>query len=205
MPNGNITRLIKTLSKHESHHLKAVAIRFQETFLNQAKLYLNRLHPYIQGQVLDIGVGSGGINSLLQAQGYFVVGVDIADISMFEQIAPIIYDGATLPFKSKEFDTALIVNVLHHCEDGMRVLSEAKRVANRVVIIEDTYRNKAEKMVVGITDAMMNGEFYSHPYYTVNEWHSLMHQQGWRMQVVDEWSQLAYGCCYGRYVMMVIE
>ena len=48
-------------------------------------------------------------------------------------------DGKRIPFKDNEFDTALIAYVLHHCEEPLKVLKEARRVTKgNIIIFEDT-------------------------------------------------------------------
>ncbi|MCX7928735.1 MAG: methionine biosynthesis protein MetW [Patescibacteria group bacterium] len=38
----------------------------------------------------------------------------------------------------KEFDYALIVCILYHSKDSIRVLDEAMRISKRIIIIENT-------------------------------------------------------------------
>jgi len=63
--------------------------------------------------------------------------VDIKD----NRIYPIpfeLIDGRKLPFPEKSFDVVLINYVLHHSEDPILLLKEAKRVArDKIVIYED--------------------------------------------------------------------
>jgi SAM-dependent methyltransferase len=45
------------------------------------------------------------------------------------------FDGRTIPYAEREFDVALLCDVLHHApEDAPRLLAEAGRVARRVVV-----------------------------------------------------------------------
>ena len=44
-------------------------------------------------------------------------------------------DSKNLPFKDKEFDTAVLGEILEHVDDPIQVLKEAKRVAKKKIII----------------------------------------------------------------------
>ena len=103
------------------------------------------------------------------------------------------------------FETALIIHVLHHCGDGLAVLSEAKRVAKRVIFIEDTYRNWFEWFVVSVSDALNNGELWFHKYRKFNEWKKVIKRKGWTIVHCDQWSEYGVAALYGRYCLFVIE
>jgi ubiquinone/menaquinone biosynthesis C-methylase UbiE len=77
------------------------------------------LLPYVKPgmRVLDFGNGSGAItHGLAEASGASVVGVDVAQNSLFP--APVVaYDGTSLPFRDGTFDLVYSVFVVHHCPD----------------------------------------------------------------------------------------
>ena len=52
-----------------------------------------------------------------------------------------IYDGINLSYLDREFDYAMIIDVLHHTDDPAAVLSECLRVAKRGVVIKDHILN----------------------------------------------------------------
>jgi SAM-dependent methyltransferase len=47
------------------------------------------------------------------------------------------FDGSTLPYAEGAFDIVLFVDVLHHADDPMSLLREARRVARRAIVIKD--------------------------------------------------------------------
>lgn len=194
------TPKIKTNSKG----YKSVIVK---TFLNKkAKSTYNRIKKYIYGnKILDIGMGVGGISSYLKQKGFKVTGIDVEDYSLFEDFKPMIYDGFNIPFKKNDFDTAILVHVLHHCEDRFKVLKEALRVSKRVIFIEDTYRNKFEHLVVSINDCIGNFEFYQHKYLTVDKWLGYFDREKINIISSEEWSEFTYGFLYSRYIMFVLE
>jgi len=89
-------------------------------------------------KILDLGCGSGIAGDYFKK--FFkaeVFGVDIKNNRVvdlpFKKI-----DGKNLPFDDNSFDAVLICYVLHHAEDPIAVLKEARRVGKeRIVIYED--------------------------------------------------------------------
>lgn len=97
-----------------------------------------------KSSVVDVGAGTGLAASYLQTKGISVVGLDIRSYNNYLGQKLIIYDGITIPFRSKSFDVALLLYTLHHIKDALRVLKEACRVAKRIVIIEEFPNNGDE-------------------------------------------------------------
>ncbi|KKQ34024.1 MAG: Methyltransferase type 11 [Candidatus Collierbacteria bacterium GW2011_GWC2_44_18] len=161
---------------------------------------------YTKGKkVLDVGMGSGSISYLLNKKGFSVTSVDVANLSIYEDLKPIIYNGHKLPFKDNQFDTAVIVHVLHHCNDGVEVLKEAKRVSKRVIFVEDTFRNSVEWFFDAAFDSLGNFEFWWHKYRKISEWRQVLTENEWKIMAFDEWSEVGIASLYGRYCMFVIE
>jgi SAM-dependent methyltransferase len=93
------------------------------------------------GSVLDLGAGDGFLASALMARrpDLTVAGVDVVERP--QTLIPVtLYDGRTLPFPDGSFDYVTIVDVLHHTEDPVAVLAEARRVARRGVVVKDHLR-----------------------------------------------------------------
>ncbi len=107
-------------------------------------------------RILDLGSGNCLIADHLMNNGFQVVPIDIKDLSIVERIKPMIYDGTTLPFETDTFDTVLLLTVLHHSDDPIQLISEAKRVAKNVVIIEDTYNHVVQKLATQFVDFIIN-------------------------------------------------
>ena len=51
------------------------------------------------------------------------------------------FDGNTIPWPDRHFDVALIVDVLHHTDDPVRVMAEARRVTKRGIVVKDHFRD----------------------------------------------------------------
>ncbi|WP_298507554.1 class I SAM-dependent methyltransferase [uncultured Kordia sp.] len=87
-------------------------------------------------QLLDIGCGDMTITNILAEKGTNITctGVDIyPNTKNWDHYAE--FDGKTLPFTDKSYDVVLFSDVLHHDAENMnRLLQEAKRVADFIII-----------------------------------------------------------------------
>ena len=86
-----------------------------------------------QGLILDAGIGTGRFASPLQARGYRVIGIDIADRMIGkarEKGTENILKGDVcfMPFRDETFDTTISVHVLHLIADWLCALKEITRV-----------------------------------------------------------------------------
>jgi len=126
-------------------------------------------------KILDIGAGTCHIDWLLKKSGFKTLPLDVKDLSFVKSIKPKIYDGSKIPFKSKHFDSSLLITVLHHTKDPVKILKEAKRVSKKIIIIEDIVLNKAHGFLTNLFDSLMNLEFFGHPHSNKSdsEWKDL--------------------------------
>lgn len=114
-------------------------------------------------KLIDIGVGTGNVTARLKQLGHDITPVDVIDISFTNAVRPVIYDGKTLPWSDGQFDTALLITVLHHTSDPESVIAEAMRVADQIIIIEDVYTSRIHKYITYFMDSLLNLEFFGHP------------------------------------------
>jgi ubiquinone/menaquinone biosynthesis C-methylase UbiE len=114
--------------------------------------------------LLDIGSGKGMVSHILRERGYEVSSLDVQDRSLAGTVAPLLYDGCTIPFDADTFDCALLLTVLHHTPDPALVLREAARVAHQVIVIEDVFSHPVQKHLTFFTDSLFNLEFRGHPH-----------------------------------------
>ena len=88
--------------------------------------------------VLDVGCGDGRIAAqmALRRPDVTVSGIDVLRRS--DTHIPVReFDGVTIPYADRSVDVVLFVDVLHHTSDPMTLLSEARRVMRKALIIKD--------------------------------------------------------------------
>jgi ubiquinone/menaquinone biosynthesis C-methylase UbiE len=121
-----------------------------KTYEAAAKKMCRQCSQFIKkgSKTLDLGCGSAIVaNEFKKFFSANISGVDIVD----KRVVPIsfaLYDGKNLDFTDNFFDVVLINFVLHHCEDPVKVLQEAKRVAkDKIIIYEDLPENIFSKAI----------------------------------------------------------
>ena len=134
-----------------------------------------RVLPHLhQGEhVLDIGAGRALVADAIMNAGHPTSIVDVANLSLVEHLQPMLYDGKTLPYPDDSFGVALLLTVLHHIPNPDITLNEARRVAKRIIVIEDIYESDREKTFTQFGDSWLNWEWKGHP-------HSNRDDAGWR-------------------------
>ena len=90
------------------------------------------------GQVLDVGCGDGLLAALMQKEkpNVVITGIDVL-VRDHTHIPVVKFDGTTIPFPDRSFDTVVFVDVLHHTNDPVWLLREATRVARNTIVIKD--------------------------------------------------------------------
>jgi len=113
--------------------------------------------------------------------------LDIADKSLFEKIKVEVYDGETFPFEDKQFDVCQLITMLHHTTNADDLIREAKRVSNRIIIMEDIYESSFQKYITWFTDSLVNWEFYGHPHTnrTDTEWKEVFEANGLTLESAE--------------------
>ena len=147
--------------------------------------------------VLELGSGTCNVAEILLRKGFIVKLVDVKDQSFVPGLQPTLYDGITLPFASDTFDTATILDVLHHTRNPEQVLKEAKRVARRLLVMECVYCHRFQKVLTLIMDSILNLEFVYRPwnYHTDEEWRNLFTELG--LCIISADSALFWGVFRG--------
>lgn len=166
--------------------------RFSKNLIYQilkirAKDLASTVSPYLHKDelILDIGPASCTVTEALIKQGLKVIPADIENFSIVDSVLPTLYDGHKLPFKDDQFDTSLILFVLHHTPDPAEILAEAKRVSKRILVFEDIVTSPAHKTLTAAVDSLINLEFFDQPHTNKrdDEWLSLFSNLG--LKVLD--------------------
>lgn len=149
---------------------------------------IRKISPYLktEDKILDIGSGNCRVCHVLQQKGLPVTALDIKNRSRVSTILPTIYDGKKLPFSDDSFDVSLLITVLHHTQDPIAILKEAKRVSKRIIVMEDLYDRTFQKYATFLMDSIYNLEFFNHPHNNMTEakWKKIFAELN--LRVVDE-------------------
>lgn len=125
--------------------------------------------------VLDVGCGDGEIAWLLshRRRDLRISGVDVL-VREGTRIPVEAFDGRTLPFADESFDVVSFVDILHHCEQPLELLREARRVARRAIVIKDHARQGlAAESTLRFMDGVGNrryGVALPFNYWTPEQW-----------------------------------
>lgn len=107
--------------------------------------------------ILDCGCGTMYVANLLhQESGAKIIGTDILDFNE-TSLEMCVCPGEHLPFADSSVDVVMLIFVLHHSKDSMKILKEAVRVARkRVIIFEDVYETSFELGILKVFDWLGN-------------------------------------------------
>jgi SAM-dependent methyltransferase len=103
-----------------------------------------------------------------------ISGIDVL-VRSESRIPVTVFDGFQMPFSEKSFDAVMFVDVLHHTTDPMVLLSEAKRVAAKAIVIKD---HRLNGLLAGLTLRFMDwvgnaphGVVLPYNYWPHEKWH----------------------------------
>lgn len=151
--------------------------------------YLEKLlTPYLKGynKVLDIGAGCGRLSRGLQEKtGIEFIGVD--KHLQEETYIPISsYDGKHLPFADNSFDCSMLIDVLHHDRNPSDIISEARRVSKKDILIKDHYwKTELDFAMLSVGDYIGNmpyGVDLPYNFLNMDEWAKLFEENGLRVK-----------------------
>jgi SAM-dependent methyltransferase len=164
--------------------------------LRRAEVKRKRLLPFLtKGErVLEVGSGNGALVKLLSNEGMKLSAIDIEDKSLFEEVNVRVYEGKKFPFDDRQFDVCQLITMLHHTTNSEELIREAKRVSNRIIIMEDVYENSFQKYITWFADSLVNWEFFGHPHTnrTDTEWRELFERNGLVVEKVEYYRFLLF-------------
>ncbi|HCR86048.1 MAG TPA: hypothetical protein DIV86_05155, partial [Alphaproteobacteria bacterium] len=135
------------------------------------------------GSVLDIGCGNGNISRVLKEKfpDLKITGVDVI-AGNSEAIKIVQYDGKKLPFEDKQFDCSMLITVLHHTDDYIPILEEAKRVTkDKIILFDHQYSSKLDWCTLALIDWPGNvpfGVYTPFNFKTRKEWKAILTEVG---------------------------
>lgn len=155
--------------------------RRAKDLLKEIRRYLGR-----EDSIIDIGAGTCNICALLKEEHFKITPLDVKNLSFVNGVEPVIYDGRKIPFADNSFDVSLILTVLHHAPVPEDIIKEARRVSQKIIIIEDIYTNVFHKYLTYFADSLFNFEFKGHPHTNKSdqEWKTLFKELGLQLEYV---------------------
>ena len=140
------------------------------------------------GRILDVGCGDGFLASLVQngKPNISITGIDVL-VRSETHISVRQFDGRTIPFADRTFDTVIFVDVLHHTEAPAVLLREAARVARHSIVIKDHTRDGlAAEATLRFMDRIGNRRYnvaLPHNYWSKQTWLETFVALGLKVQI----------------------
>lgn len=109
---------------------------------------------------LDIGAGDGKMTEAIYKSNKKIFS-KVQTLDIFPVLSPkfphTVYDGHKLPFSGSSFDLVTFIDVLHHTQDIESLLTQARRVAKKYILIKDhKYKKKWQYISLKIQDWVGN-------------------------------------------------
>jgi len=132
-------------------------------------------------KVLDVATGGGHVARRLREAGCEVVTIDAAPGMKPDVVAR----GEELPFADGSFDVVVSRIAPHHFKNLAAAVTEMERVANRLVVIEDTlFSSERHEEAEKLRDP-------SHVRnYTEEEWRRVLEQSGLEIEQVETFEKI---------------
>ena len=159
------------LSVHKLFNGRRITQRIPSKLGNRAELIFSQVKSHLTGHhVLDLGCGDGKVGSLISKQGREVVLADVYENGGISNLGlPFVQikQAGNVPFDDSLFDTTLLLTVLHHSDNPLEVLREAKRVTKdkgRVLVIESVYGVPGYSKNLSVEETRLANIFFDHFY-----------------------------------------
>lgn len=103
-----------------------------------------RIKRFYGEKCLDVGAGMGSFSNYLRNKNHNVSSIDVVDLSSKNDENNIkLFDGKAIPYEAKNFDTSMLMFVLHHTNHQDQLIKDCIRVTKDFLIIgEDIIQNK---------------------------------------------------------------
>jgi SAM-dependent methyltransferase len=140
--------------------------------------------------VLDVGCGDGLLGRTIRGErpDVALTGMDVL-VRPRTHIPVRVFDGLTLPADDRSVDVVLLVDVLHHADDPMRLLVEAARVARQAIVIKDhtqaSWLDRQTLKVMDWTGNAAHGVALPYNYWTAKEWTLALERIG---AAIESWN-----------------
>ncbi|MEK6907172.1 MAG: class I SAM-dependent methyltransferase [Nanoarchaeota archaeon] len=148
--------------------------------------------------ILSVGCGTGFIENYIASRNkkIKIKGIDVL-VPEKTYIKVKKYDGKKIPFKSNSFDVVMFLDVLHHTDNIKDLMSEAKRVTKKIILIKDHYYDtKFDHFLLRMADYIGNkglGINLNYNYLKESEWRLLIKQLNLK---IIKFKKFKYNCLH---------
>lgn len=181
---------------------KQAQIYKMATIAEYINYYCRSLQKIKKPKILDVGVGSGKkirlINSFVNSSIY---GTDIETWGPYKKIKKyefpfefIKLDPYTIPFDNNSFDVILFILTLHHIDNLLDAIKEAKNKLKKngyIIIVEHDVWDDNDNMIIDIQHNIYSN-IYNEPYvkpgnyYNMIEWNMIFSKCGMKHVINKE-------------------
>ncbi len=125
---------------------KDVFAQLPQKTAGRADRMAEMLLPFaVNGTVLDLGCGPGGVGALFAKAGHETTLADVYENPSIQRLGlpfTLLHQDADFPFANQHFDNVLILAMLHHTTDPLHTIRETNRILRpngRLHLIETVY------------------------------------------------------------------
>ena len=127
------------------------ALHSRAVFGRRVRVLAGALAPLLPaGRLVDVGCGSGTLARSISPEGFDVFVRDATEIPVRH------FDGLKLPLADRSAAAAILVDVLHHAQDPVALLSECGRVADLVLVKDHLADGWLDERVLALMDWVGN-------------------------------------------------
>ncbi len=140
--------------------------------------------------VLDVGCGDGLLGRTIRTArpDVSLTGIDVL-VRPRTHIPVQEFDGVTIPMGERAVDVILLVDVLHHADDPVRLLTEAARVARQAIVIKDHMQSgwfdRQTLRIMDWTGNAAHGVALPYNYWSAQEWTLALQRVG---AAIESWN-----------------
>jgi SAM-dependent methyltransferase len=164
-------------------------IHGRSVFERRVKVIANHLAALLppNASVLDVGCGDGSLAKLIQdlRPDVRMRGIDVL-VRPQTAIPVEPFDGAHFPAADNSYDVVMFVDVLHHTNDPLVLLREARRVARQSILMKDHTRNGLlAEATLRFMDSVGNarhGVALPYNYWRREQWQTAFGELGLRVE-----------------------